>query len=162
MLRSERLEPVLDIASSNERCAVEALAGGEARVIEAEQKLAELERYAQEYRSALHAKTQAGIDATQLRAFHAFISRLGDAVAQQGAILVRAREERDRLRQHWIETSRRTQAVGKVIEHACVEERRIVERREQHENDERAQRTFATAALAQREGNHDTRRREES
>jgi flagellar FliJ protein len=138
MLRSERLEPVLDIATSNERQAALAFAAAAQRVQEAEQKLADLERYAVEYRAALQARTAKGIDATQLRAFHGFI-------------VEGARDEHARLRQRWVEASRRSQAVGKVIEHATTQERRSVERREQHDNDERAQRACAAAALAQRE-----------
>lgn len=151
MLRSERLEPVLDIAANNERQAALAFAAAGERVQEAEKKLADLERYAVEYRAALQARTTKGIDATQLRAFHGFIARLGDAIGQQGALVERARDEHALLRERWLEASRRTQAVGKVIEHATTEERRVFERREQHDNDERAQRAFAAAALAQRE-----------
>jgi len=151
MLRSERLEPVLDIATSNERQAALAFAAAAQRVQEAEQKLADLERYAVEYRAALQARTAKGIDATQLRAFHGFIAKLGEAIAQQGTVVEGARDEHARLRQRWVEASRRSQAVGKVIEHATTQERRSVERREQHDNDERAQRACAAAALAQRE-----------
>ena len=151
MLRSERLEPVFDIATNHERCAAQAFGAAAARLQEAEKKLAELERYAVEYRAALHARTTGGIDVTQLRAFHGFIAKLGDAVSQQGAIVDRAREDCALLRQRWLDASRRTQAVGKVIEHASTEERRVVERREQNDSDERAQRAFTAAAMAQRE-----------
>lgn len=151
MLRSERLEPVFDIAANHERTAAQAFAAAGERLQQAEAKLAELERYAVEYRAALHARTAGGIDATQLRAFHGFIAKLAEAIGQQCALVERARGERAMLRESWLEASRRTQAVGKVIEHATTEERRAVERREQHDNDERAQRAYMTAALAQRE-----------
>jgi flagellar FliJ protein len=151
MLRSTRLEPVLDVAANTEKIAAVAFAAAEARVLEAEKKLVELERYEQEYRAALHARTTTGIDASQLRTFHGFISRLGDAIAQQGVALGRARDERDVLRQRWLEASRRAQAVGKVIEHASNEERRVVERREQHDSDERAQRAHTAAEQVRRE-----------
>lgn len=162
MLRSARLEPVLDIAHGKERSAIEALAAGEGRVHNAESKLVELERYAQEYRAALDARTRTGIDVPQLRAFHAFISRLGDAVAQQGAAVIRARDERDALRQCWLDASRRTQSVGKVIEHATNEERRTSERREQYDSDERAQRAFAAAALGRADSVQHPEQREDS
>ena len=151
MLRSERLEPVLDIATSHERRAAQGFGAAAERLQEAEKKLAELERYAVEYRTALRARTVGGIDATQLRAFHGFIAKLGEAISQQRSAVGRARDECALLRERWLEASRRTRAVGKVIEHAGTEERRAFERREQHDNDERAQRAFAAAAKAQRE-----------
>ena len=151
MLRSERLEPVFDIATNREQHAAQAFGAAAERLQEAEKKLAELERYAVEYRAALHARTAGGIDVTQLRAFHGFIAKLGDAIHQQGAIVERARDDYALLRERWLEASRRTRAVGKVIEHAGTEERRAFERREQNDNDERAQRAFTTAAMAQRE-----------
>lgn len=151
MLRSERLEPVLDIAANNERRAAQVFGAAAERLQDAEKRLAELERYAVEYRAALHARTAGGIDVTQLRAFHGFIAKLGDAISQQGAIVDRAREDCALLRQRWLEASRRMQAVGKVIEHASTEERRVVERREQNANDERAQRAFAAAAIVRHE-----------
>jgi flagellar FliJ protein len=151
MLRSERLEPVFDIATSHERRAAQAFGAAAERLQEAEKKLAELERYAIEYRAALHARTAGGIDAPQLRAFQGFIAKLGDAISQQGSLVERARDDCALLRERWLEASRRTRAVGKVIEHAGNAERRAFERREQNDNDERAQRAFAAAAVAQRE-----------
>lgn len=151
MLRSERLEPVLDLAADAERKAARAVADAEAKVAEAERKLAELERYEQDYRTALRRQSAAGIGAAQLRAFHAFIGRLGDAIFQQGATASRAREERDRLRARWIEATQRARAVGKAVEHAEQDERHQRERREQADMDERAQRAFIAAVLARRE-----------
>jgi flagellar FliJ protein len=151
MLRSERLEPVLDLAAEAERKAALAVADAEARVAEAERKLAELERYEQEYRTALRQQSAAGIGASQLRAFHSFIGRLGEAIFQQGVVVTRAREERERLRAHWVEATRRTRAVGKAVEHAEHDERHQRERREQADMDERAQRSFIATVLARRE-----------
>lgn len=151
MLRSERLEPVLGVANDAERKAAQALAAAEARVTEAEKKLAELERYEQEYRLALKRKTATGIDVVQLRAFHGFIGRLGDAIFQQGVAVKRAHEEREMFRARWMDASRRARAVGKAVEHASLEERHAQERREQHDYDERAQRAFIAADRARRE-----------
>jgi flagellar FliJ protein len=152
MRRSARLEPVLDIATDAERKAAGELGAAETRVAEAEKKLAELERYELEYRATLKQRTATGIDVSQLRAFHGFIGRLGDAMAQQRVAIQRAREERDATRERWLETSRRARAVGKAVEQAATHERQVRERREQHDSDERAQRAFIAASRAR----HDT------
>jgi flagellar protein FliJ len=151
MHRSERLNPVLELASDAERKAAGALAIAEGRVVEAERKHAELERYALEYRAALKRKTATGIDAVQLRAFHGFIGRLGDAIFQQGAAVKRAHEERDMYRLRWMDANRRARAVGKAIEVANTQERHVQNRREQGEYDERAQRAFITTDRAGRD-----------
>jgi flagellar FliJ protein len=151
MRRSQRLEPVLDIATEAERKAATALATAETRVVEAEKKLAELERYAQEYRATLQQRTAGGIDVAQLRAFHGFIGRLGEATTQQGLVIQRAREERDAARERWFEASRRTRTVAKAVEQAATQERQVLERREQSDSDERAQRSFIAADRARRD-----------
>ena len=151
MRRSQRLEPVLDIASETERKAATALAAAETRVVEAEKKLAELERYAQEYRATLQQRTTSGIGVAQLRAFHGFIGRLGEATAQQGVVIQRAREERDAARERWLEASRRARTVAKAVEQAATQERQLRERREQSDSDERAQRSFIAADRARRD-----------
>ena len=148
MLRSERLGIVLAVAEDAERKAATALATAAARVEEGERKLAELERYAREYRDSLRHRTTAGIHAAQLRAFHAFIARLADAVAQQAVIVERVREERDSCEARWQEAGRRAKSVGKAVEQASEEERRAEARRDQRESDERAQRAFSAAARA--------------
>jgi flagellar protein FliJ len=151
MLRSQRLEPVLDVVSEGERRAARALGSGEARLTEAQRKLAELERYEQEYRTSLRTRTAEGIDVVQLRAFHGFIARLGEAIVQQAAQVRRAQEERDGLRAVWLQATQRARAVGKVVEHAVADERQQRERREQADFDERAQRGFAAADRARRD-----------
>jgi flagellar FliJ protein len=152
MRRSQRLETVLEVAGDAERKAAAALAAAEARLLEAEHKLVELERYEQEYRAALRRKTTSGIDATQLRAFHAFIARLGDAVLQQGVVVKRAHEERDVCKTRWQDAGRRSRSVGKAVEHASEDERRAEARRDQRESDERAQRAFVASAHARPAG----------
>lgn len=149
MLRSRRLAPVHDVASNAESRAARALAAGETRLEQARAKLADLERYEREYREALRGRTAAGIGVTEMRAFHAFIGKLGEAVAQQGALVERTAAECATLRELWLAASQRSRAVGKVIEHATADERRAEDRQEQTDNDERAQRPFTTARQAE-------------
>ena len=160
-MRSARLEPVHDVAVDAERRAGEALAAAEARIRELEAKLAELGRYEQEYRLLLRTRSAAGIDAMQLRSFHAFIARLGDAIGQQRALVDGAGDERDRARARWLEATRRARAVGKVIEHASAAEQRARDRREQTDLDERAQRATAAVATSGRSGHAQEPNRED-
>jgi len=162
MVRSARLEPVHGVAVDAERRAAEALAAAEARLRELEAKAAELGRYEQEYRVLLRTRSAAGIDAMQLRSFHAFIARLGDAIGQQRALVESAGEERDRARARWLEATQRARAVGKVIEHATAAEQRVRDRREQTDLDERAQRASVAATAARSTGRTNEPNREDS
>jgi flagellar FliJ protein len=135
--------PVRDAAAEAERQAALGLAEGQARLADAERRLGELQRYQHEYRLSLQQRTSHGIDATQLRAFHGFLARLDEALAQQELLVTRAREEAEALRVRWIDATRRVRVVGKVIERARSDERDAEERREQADLDERALRAHA-------------------
>jgi flagellar protein FliJ len=129
---------------------------------ELEAKLAELGRYEQEYRELLRTRSEAGIDAMQLRSFHAFIARLGDAIGQQRALVEGAGAERELARTRWLESTQRTRAVGKVIEHASAAEQRVRDRHEQADLDERAQRASVAAAAARRNERANDHNREDT
>lgn len=148
MTRLSRLDPVLEVAERAERRAGENLARAEEKLRQLGLKLEELERYEREYREALRQRAAAGIGAAGLRDYHLFLARLGDAVAQQGILLERARAERDAERERWQAAAQRVRVVGVVIERAGAEVRREHERREQAESDERAQRAFMARAAA--------------
>ncbi len=140
MTRSKRLEPVHRLADDEERRLARSLATFDRRVAEAEAKLAELQQYRQEYERQFSARVEGGMGATALRDYQAFLARLSDAIRQQGALLERARAERELERTKWQEAATRAKAVDHVMERWRMEERQALERREQRESDERAQR----------------------
>jgi len=75
-----------------------------------------------------------------LRDYQLFLARLGEAIRQQSRIVTAARAERDAQQQHWRAAARHNKAIDHVVETWQAEERRHVERREQRDSDERAQR----------------------
>ena len=140
MTRSKRLEPVHRLADDEERRLARNLAAHDRRVAEAEAKLGELQQYRQEYENQFSARAEGGIGATELRDYQAFLARLSEAVRQQRTILERARVERDLERTKWQKAATRAKAVDHVMERWRTEERQALERRDQRESDERAQR----------------------
>jgi flagellar protein FliJ len=140
MTRSKRMKPVQNLVDENERRLAQSLAAGERKVTEAEGKLQELERYRSEYEKQFSQRAGRGIGAIDLRDYQVFLARLAEAIRQQQAIVQRARAERDAERLRWREAAKRAKALGHVVEQWQTEERRMFERREQHESDERAQR----------------------
>ena len=140
MSRAKRLQPVQELVDDAEKRLAQSVAGFERRVSEAETKLLELERYRGEYEQQLNARAAQGIGVTDLRDYQAFLARLGEAIRQQGGVLQRTRHERDAERLRWQDAARRVKALDHVVGQWQAEERRTLERREQRDTDERAQR----------------------
>jgi flagellar FliJ protein len=140
MTRAKRLQPVQQLADENERRLAQSVAAFDRRLAEAETKLMELTRYRQEYEHQFSARAGLGMGATALRDYQAFLARLTEAIRQQGTLVQRARIERDLERTRWQEAATRAKAVDHVMERWRIEERHALDRREQRESDERAQR----------------------
>lgn len=143
MTRSQRLEPVHSVVEDNERKIARKFAHAEHRCNEATTKLRELERYHGEYAQGFQQRAQGGMGASGLRDYQVFLARLKEAIKQQYAVVQRAEAERESVRQEWYKAMQRTKAIEHVMEKWLAEERRALERREQIETDERAQRSGA-------------------
>lgn len=148
MKRAQRLEMVQNVVDDQERRRAEALAGSERRVSEAEAKLAELESYHDSYVRGFAIRAEAGIDGVLARDYQAFLARLEEATRQQRQIVVRARAQRDGEKQNWQGAAQRAQAVGQMVKRFQTEEARALDRREQHESDERSSRAWAYGLVA--------------
>lgn len=140
MKRVQRLEVVQRVVDDAERRRAEALALSERRVSECEAKLAELESYRRSYAQAFTERAARGMGAVELLDYQTFIARLDEAVRQQTQIVERARADRNLQRASWQSAAQRAQAVGKVVKRRQADVQRAIERRDQHESDERAQR----------------------
>jgi flagellar protein FliJ len=138
--RSSRLEPVHAVVEDNERRVARKFAQAEHRASECLAKLGELERYHAEYASGFQKRAADGMGAAGLRDYQTFLARLNEAVKQQKTVVQRAEAERELVRKEWLQAAQRTKAVSHVMERWLIEERRAIERREQNETDERAQR----------------------
>jgi len=137
------MQTVERVVSEVERKRAEALAISERRVAECETKLAELEGYQKTYADQFQQRVGAGDGAASLRDFQVFMARLADAVKQQAQIVSKARADRDAERLKWQHAAQRSEAVGTLVERWKGEEQRALDRREQSESDERAQRSPA-------------------
>lgn len=144
MTRVKRLQPVQNVVTDTERRLAQSVAGFERRVQEAETKLLELQRYLGEYEQQFAARAGQGIGVTDLRDYQAFLARLGDAIRQQRGLVQRAQSERDAERLRWQDAAKRAKALDHVVGQWQAEERRTLEKREQRDTDERAQRRVRT------------------
>lgn len=140
MTRSKRMQPIARLAADRERQAARDL-GASRREFEAQRvRLGELQGYRDDYAARFRSASAQGIDAAQLRDFHAFIARLNEAIAQQERLVTAARREWEACAARWQGLRTRTQALDRVVERLQQGEAREVRRREQGDSDERAQR----------------------
>jgi flagellar FliJ protein len=148
MKRAQRLEMVQNVVEDQERRRAEALAGSERRVSESEAKLAELETYHASYVRGFAVRAEAGIDGVLARDYQAFLGRLEEAIRQQTQILIRVCAQRDSEKQNWQGAAQRAEAVGQMVKRFQSEEAQALDRREQHESDERSSRAWAYGMVA--------------
>jgi flagellar FliJ protein len=148
MKRAQRLEMVQNVVDDQERRRAEALAGSERRVSESEAKLAELESYHDSYVRGFAIRAEAGIDGVMARDYQAFLGRLEEAIRQQTQVVIRARAQRDGEKQTWQGAAQRAAAVGQMVKRFQTEEAHALDRREQHESDERSSRAWAYGMVA--------------
>lgn len=140
MSRLERLQPVQNVVDERERQRAEHLAAGEHRVTECEARLLELTKYEADYRENYRQRVSSGMSSVELRDYQAFLARLAEAVRQQTQLVASAKLDRDGRRAQWQEAACRAKAVDHVVETWRAEERRVSDRREQRDSDDRAQR----------------------
>jgi flagellar FliJ protein len=141
MSRSKRMQPVQRVAHGREEDAMHKL-GQSQRFLDAQQaRLEELRAYRDQYSREFAASGESGLDASRVRDYRAFLSRLGEAIQQQEVLVARYQSQHEQTRQRWVESRSHSQAIDKVVDRYRRQERQQQERREQLEHDERAQRT---------------------
>jgi flagellar protein FliJ len=145
MSRVTRMQPVQNVVDRAEQQRVEQLAQSERRVTECEAKLSELTKYESDYRANYQKRALDGMNSLELRDYQMFLVRLSEAIKQQARIVQNAKSERDACRKRWQDAAVRAKAVEHVIDKWQAEERQGMDRREQRDSDERAQRTAASA-----------------
>lgn len=141
MTRSKRMQPVQRVAQGREQDAMQKL-GQSQQFLDAQQaRLEELRQYREQYSREFTASGERGLDASRLRDYRVFLARLGEAIAQQEALVARYQLQHEQTRRHWVESRTHSQAIDNVVDRYRQQEHQQQERREQLEHDERAQRT---------------------
>lgn len=138
MTRSDRMQPIKDLADSRERDAGAHVATARRLLEEREKQLEQLKAYRADY--AARAASHGAADAVRLQNYHAFLGRLADAVRQQEDLVAAARLDLERVSATWAERRIEAASLGKVVDRLATAERRTTERREQREIDEQAAR----------------------
>jgi flagellar FliJ protein len=140
MKRSQRLQPVVKVAEGREQQAVRALGRSQQVLTEAEQRLAELITYREEYIRRFHSVGATGMSAVQMGDYRQFLHKLSLAIGQQEGVVAQAKKAVEEQRRHWFKTRGKVQMLDNVVSRYAADEQRAADRKEQHEQDEHAQR----------------------
>jgi flagellar FliJ protein len=141
MTRSERLIPVSRIAENREKKAAAEMVEFR-RLVDAQQaKLDELHGYRNDYAKRLNDAGRKGMDAQRLIDYQRILAKLGDAISWQEKRLTALKQDYEVIRRRWTDSHSRTAALEKAMARFHAEERRAIERKEQWEMDEQAQRS---------------------
>jgi len=144
--RSRQLKTAQRVFDENERRKAETLAVSQRHVHESEAKLAELKRYQQDYLRDFARRAGSGMDAARARDYQAFIARLDEALRQQSELVSRAHAQHAEQLGEWRGAAQRSAAVDRAVERHRCEQQRVLERHEQRDADERAQRRWTQGA----------------
>ncbi|SDH40049.1 flagellar export protein FliJ [Pseudomonas panipatensis] len=143
--RAERLAPVVDMALKAEREAARQLGLAQNQLLQAQRKLAELERFRGDYQQQWIERGQQGVSGQWLMNYQRFLSQLEAAVEQQNRSLDWQREVVDKARGAWQEKYARLEGLRKLVERYREEARLLEDKREQKQLDEFAQRLRPSA-----------------
>lgn len=147
MKRSKRLKPVVQIAESREQQAARALGAAQTTLDQARQQLEELQGYRADYLQRFQQAGAVGMGGARLGDYQQFLQKLALAIEQQGQVIAQAEQEVEARRQQWFDTRGKVQMLDTVVTRYRDEESREASRKEQLEQDERAQRSTPRETL---------------
>jgi flagellar FliJ protein len=139
------MQPVQQLAQSREQKAVQKL-GQSQQYLQAQQaKLEELRAYRDQYARDFEASGGDGLGATRVQDYRIFLGRLSEAVRQQEAVIAQCCTRHEQTRQQWMESRSQSRAFAKLVDSYRQEENKQLDRKEQKEQDDRAQKPCSDA-----------------
>ena len=145
MKRSRRLEPVVKVAENHEKQAAKALGDSQTALAQTQQRLSELEHYREEYLKRFHSAGAVGMSAAQMADYRLFLANLDGAITEQERVVQRAAAVVEQHRQAWFNRRGKVKVLDSVVARYQADERRDEDRKEQNDQDDRAQHTPKTS-----------------
>jgi flagellar FliJ protein len=139
------LQPLHDLANDRLDAATRKLAQLKQRWQAAEDKLAQLRGFREEYQRRLGDAVARGMDMTRMRDFHAFIGKIETAIRQQLIEIERNKSEWEEGQRMWLEERRKLKTYDVLKDRHVRVERARENRIEQREQDEHARKTLEAA-----------------
>ena len=127
------------MAENREQAAARLLGEAQTALTEAQQRLGELEGYREDYIKRFHVTGSVGMSAAQMLDYRAFLVKLDQAIAAQGGVVEQAVDLVERQRQEWFTQRGKVKMLDTVVARYQADEQRDADRKEQGDQDERAQ-----------------------
>lgn len=140
MKRSRRFEPVVKVAENRKQEAAQALGDAQRALTHAQQKLAELDNYREEYVKRFHSTGAVGMSAAQMMDYRAFLAKLDQAIVEQRVVVAQTGKLVETQRQEWFARRGKVKMLDTVVARYQADEQRDADRKEQGDQDERTQR----------------------
>jgi len=115
----------------------------------AEQKYQGLANYRTEYIQQSMQQGTIGLGGRQYNQYVAFISKLDEALSQQGRVVQQSRNVAEQRRQSWLKMQTKRKALEKLVEQAQQREQLLQQRQQQKLADEYAAQRFYQQQLAE-------------
>ncbi|MDF3936927.1 flagellar export protein FliJ [Pseudomonas citronellolis] len=138
--RADRLAPVVEMALKAEREVARQLGLAQNQMLQAQRKLAELERFRADYQNQWIERGKQGVSGQWLLDYQRFLAQLETAVEQQNRSLAWHQDVVDKARAAWAEKYARLEGLRKLVERYREEARLLADKQEQKQLDEFAQR----------------------
>lgn len=149
-MKSFPLQPLVNLAQDELDRAARELSALRRQLEEEQGKLAQLQRYREEYREKLFKTTWAGLAASQLRDYEAFIAKLSAAIQQQEEVVALRRGDWEAAQSAWLAKRRKVNAYDTLWQRHAQREQQREARMEQRDQDEHARKLFGSANPAPR------------
>lgn len=136
-MKTGKMDKVAAVAKIAEQQSARELGKALQSHTEKNEQLDQLIQFRQDYESSLGSKGAAGIPAKQLQDYRIFLTKLGDAIAQQTREVDSAQEQLDQVRAQWLSKSQRKSALDHLVEErhkSAVQARGKAEQKESDEN----------------------------
>ena len=138
--KAKRLAPVIEMAEQTEQEAAGKLAKLQQQLLQAEQQLAGLEQYRNDYQQQWITRGQTGVTGEWLMNYQRFLSQLETAIEQQRNSVQWHQRNAEKAREQWQKAYTRLEGLKKLVQRYQDQARHIADRQEQKDMDEMAAR----------------------
>lgn len=141
-MATERLSLLIKIQKEREDNLQGHFVRAQQAYLQAEQKYQGLANYRTEYIQQSLQQGSVGLGGRQYNQYVSFISKLDQALTQQGRVVQQSRNAAEQRRQSWLKMQTKRKALEKLVEQAQLKAQLLADRQQQKLTDEYATQRF--------------------
>lgn len=149
---TERLTLLIKVQKEREESLQAQFVKAQQAYVQAEQKYQGLANYRTEYIQQSLQEGSVGLGGRQFNQYVSFISKLDQALTQQGRVVQQSRNVAEQRRQSWLKMQTKRKGLEKLVEQALAKAQQVADKQQQNLADEYAlQRFYQRQQLAEYE-----------